>query len=184
MNRVRLVSEADASESVKSFYANGDPGPIAASLALVPDLMEKILPFIGRALGASEIALRTKEIVILRASSIQACRYCTDTHSVIALQAGLTPAQVSALRSDGDIADAFEAPADRALIAWVEAVAGSAKVVPESALTALREHFTEERVVELTVAVSATVMLNRYATAFALPVADEHITQLKEHGWS
>jgi len=184
MQRIQLISETDAHESVRPFYAQGDPGPIAASLAQVPDLMAKALPFVGRALGPSAIDARTKEIAILRASSLQACRYCTDTHSVVALQSGLAPEQVSALRGIGDLTTAFPEAADRALLAWVDAVATSGQEVPNAVLDALKPHFSEEQVVELTVTLTATVMLNRYATAFALPVADAHLEELKKYGWA
>ena len=64
-----IVSQLDAQSApitVRQFFAHGDPGPLSATLAHVPDLMKTALPFLGTAFGASGIDVRTKEIVILR----------------------------------------------------------------------------------------------------------------------
>jgi alkylhydroperoxidase family enzyme len=42
-----------------------------------------------------------------------------------------------------------------------------------------KKHFNEAEVVELTMLVGATIMLNRYATALELPVAAAHLEFLK-----
>lgn len=184
MARVKLIEESEAVAEAKPFYANGYPGPIPASLAHVPDLMAAALPFLGRVLGPSDIDLRTKEVVILRASYKLGCNYCTQTHSVVALGAGLTPTQVAALRGGGPIEAVFTDPATRALVAWTDAIADGAAPVPSTALEALAGHYAAPQIVELTLVAAATIMLNRYATALDLPVAPAHLATLAEHGWA
>ena len=49
-------------------------------------------------------------------------------------------------------------------------------------LETLRHHFSPHHVVELTLLVGATLMLNRYATALDLPVAEAHAARLREAG--
>jgi AhpD family alkylhydroperoxidase len=181
---VELIGADQAPLLARPYYAGGDPGPIAAVLAHVPELMEVTIPFVGTALGASAVDFRTKEIVIVRTSAVLACRYCVDSHSPVALQAGLSPDEVRALRGEPGCAvdRAFPAARDRALIAWVEEVAGGRGLVPAAVTSALRAHVADHELVELTVLVGATMMLNRLATTLELPVAESTVAALATHG--
>ncbi len=169
--RVTLVDAASAPLLTRPYFAAGDPGPIVASLAQVPELVGPMLPFLGAVLGASWIPLREKEIVILRTSAVMGCRYCTETHSVVALDSGLGAQEVRALRGELPVADAFPDAGERALIAWCEAVAHGAESDLRQARQALLDD--DARVVELTLLVATTVLLNRYATALALPTSPD-----------
>ena len=169
--RVALIDGASAPLLARELFAAGDPGPIAASLAQVPELLGPTLPFLGAVLGPSWIALRDKEIVILRTSAVMGCRYCTEAHTVVALDSGLSRDEVRGLRGELPLADAFPDEADRALVAWCDAVASGVESDLVSARAALVAD--DARVVELTLLVSTTVLLNRYATALALPTSPD-----------
>jgi AhpD family alkylhydroperoxidase len=166
---IRLVQAADAPLLARPYFADGTPSPITRSLAQVPELLDVTLPFIGAALGASALDERTKEIVILRASAVMECRYCVATHTVVALDCGLT-------------AQGFADGRERALIAWTEAVVAGRGSVEDACLDALREHFDEPAVVELTLVAATTLMLNRYASALRLPAAQATLARLREEG--
>ena len=182
MAMVSLLNADTAPTAVRQFFANGDPGPIASSLAHVPDIMQKALPFIVATLGPSKIDIRTKEIVILRASALQECKYCTNTHSFMARNSGLSVEEVRALRGDGDATAAFADEREKALIRWTDAVAVGPQQIKDGLKKEFNKHFNEAQVVELTILVGATVMLNRYATALDLPVAAAHLEFLKDEG--
>ena len=178
--RVTLVDAASAPLLARPYFASGDPGPIVASLAQVPELLDPTLPFLGAVLGPSWIPARDKEIVILRTSAVMGCRYCTEAHTVVALDSGLSRPEVQALRGDLPVTDAFEEGADRALIAWCDAVAQGA----ESDIRRAREALVvdDARLVELTLLVATTVMLNRYATALSLPTSPDVRDRLVREG--
>ena len=182
MTLVSLVNANTAPDSVRQFYANGDPGPIASSLAHIPDIMQKALPFVAATLGPSKIDIRTKEIVILRASALQECRYCTSTHSFIARNSGLSKEEVMSLRDKDDGTTAFADERERVLIRWTNAVAVGPQEIGTALKEEFKEYFTEAEVVELTLLVGATVLLNRYATALDLPAAATHLEFLKNEG--
>lgn len=183
MTVVTLLDASQAPLAAQEYYANGDPGPIVAALAHVPELLETALPFIGAALGASAIPLRTKEIVILRTSARLACRYCVDTHTVVARDAELSVAEVAALRGEGDIAAAFPDLADRSLIDWVDAVAVGPGAPSPEVTDALRAHASEAEIVELTLVAGTTLMLNRFATPLGLPTSAATLRRLQEERW-
>jgi AhpD family alkylhydroperoxidase len=175
---IQLIEADQAPLLARRHYAGGDPGPLVGALAHVPELLEVALPFIGATLGPSAIEARTKELVIVRTSALLGCAYCTQTHMVVALDAGLSRAEVAALTGPAPAAD-FADPAERALLGWVEAVAGTG-AVPEQARSALAEHWADHEIVELTLLVGATMMLNRFATALALPTSAATLRRLRE----
>jgi AhpD family alkylhydroperoxidase len=182
MSIVSLLNAETAPETVRQFFAGGDPGPIASSLAHVPDIMQKALPFIGATLGPSSIDKRTKEIVILRASAVQQCKYCVNTHSFVARYYGLSKDEVKALQSNGDATTVFAHEREKLLIRWTNAVAIGPQEISKDLKKEFKKHFKDAEVVELTLLVGATVMLNRYATALELPVAAAHLEFLKNEG--
>ncbi len=184
MSVVDLLDESSAPMLAQPFYAEGDPGPIVTSLAHVPELLEVALPFIGAALGASAVDFRTKEIVILRTSALLRCRYCVQTHAVIAHDAELSVEQIDALCQDEDdiLHRAFPDARDAVLIRWTDAVALGRGAPPADLATRAKKTFGDPDLVELTVLVGATLMLNRYASALGLPTSAESLRRIADLG--
>ena len=180
--RVRLLAADSAPLATRPYFADGDPGPIAASLAHLPDLLPSALAFIGAALTGSWLPTRTVEIVILRVSALAGCRYCTSAHTLVALDNGLTHDQVRGLRGELPTAAVFADPVDLAVIAWADAVYVGGEQELAAARTLLAAHYEDGAVVELTVCATATLMLNRYATALALPVDAPTLARLAREG--
>jgi AhpD family alkylhydroperoxidase len=176
-----LLGPGQAPLLARPYYQGGDPGPIVGALAQVPELLEVAMPFLGAALGPSAIDLRTKEIVIVRTSARAGCRYCVQSHTVVALDAGLTRAEVTALRTQSPVEAAFVEARELALIDWVDLVASYAPV-PADARRDVRAHFADHEVVELTTLIGATLLLNRFATALALPTGVETLDRLTAEG--
>ena len=185
MNVVELIPAQQAPLLARPFYAGGDPGPIAATLAHVPELLEVSLPFLGAVLSPSSIDFRTKEIVILRTSCTMACRYCIDSHTPVALDAGLSPTQVRALRNEAghEIALVFPSERDRAIVAWTDEVASGRGPARDAVTARMRSLFADHEIVELTLLASVTLLLNRYASALRLPVADATAERLEAEGF-
>ncbi|HYW26823.1 MAG TPA: carboxymuconolactone decarboxylase family protein [Terriglobales bacterium] len=164
MARVELVTAERAPLLARPFYAGGDPGPIGAALANVPELMEVAMPFLGVVYGPTSVPARLKEIVILAVSSANGCRYCTLSHTAVARRMGFAPDELDALLGQAPPPDRWDA-VERALLAFSEALSHR----PAEAVDLLRPHFGEPEIVELVTLGSATVMLNRFATALELP---------------
>ena len=126
----------------------------------MPELMEVALPFISVSLGASSVAdFRTKELVIVRASAMQRCRFCTLTHMAIALDAGVTPDEMRVLR-DGDaeqIRSSFD-EREAALLAWTDAMSLGSGDIPDEVHARFAEHFSQPEIVELSMTIGTTLM--------------------------
>lgn len=165
MARVELLTSERAPLLARPYYERGDPGPIAAALANVPELMEVALPFIQTVYGPTSLAARLKEVVILAVSAANRCRYCTETHTGVARRLGFAPDELAAMRGEAPPPQRWD-DRERALLAFSEALSNR----PGEAAELLRPHFGEPEIVELVTLGSATVMLNRFATALELPV--------------
>jgi AhpD family alkylhydroperoxidase len=181
---VHVIEADQAPLLAKAFFGGGDPGPITATMAHVPDLVEVALPFLGTILSPTNIDFRTKEIVILRTSALLACRYCVDSHTTVALDAGLSTEEAHALRNESStITTTFSDPRELALLGWIDAVAtGTGRVAPATR-TEMGKQFAEHEIVELTVLIGATMLLNRYASALELPVGADTIIRLAAEGF-
>lgn len=179
---MRLIDEAQAPLLARRYYAQGDPGPLVTSLAHVPELLEVALPFFGTTLGPSALSWRIKELVIVRVSALARCRYCLQTHTAVALDAGLTHAEVRALRGELDYQEVFGDPAERAVLAWSDAVGEGRGPVSVSVRDGLAAHFQDHEIVELTMLAAATLMLNRFASALELPTGADTLTRLAAEG--
>ena len=105
------------------------------------------------------------ELMKMRASQINGCAYCLDMHTKDALAAGETAQRLFLL-------DAWrEAPVysarERAALEWTEALTILHEDhVPDAAFAAVREHFSEEEVVDLSLAVVAINGWNRLMIGF------------------
>ncbi len=176
MPRVDLFDLDHAPITVQDYFTVGDPGPIVAALAAVPELMAPTLGFIGAALGPGSIGVRYKEFAILRTSVLQGCSYCIHAHTTVSLDAGLSNLEIRALRGEVALEVGFPLDDERALIGWIDALAGATGPIPDDVWHAAQRYWPQHSLVELTVTVGATMFLNRFATGFQLPTAP-HVTE-------
>jgi AhpD family alkylhydroperoxidase len=182
MNRVALLEKSQAPLLTRRFFERGDPGAIVSTLAHVPELLETTAPFLGSIYGPSALPPRLKEIIVLRTSGLQKCRYCIETHTVVALDSGLSRDEVLHLRDEKEIGDLFDDERERALLAWVERVALGPGMPPEDVAAELKAHFSDAEIVEITMVAAATLMLTRFCTPLGLPTSTATLARLTEEG--
>ncbi len=168
MSRIPLLNVADAPPLARPWYReDGSASPLIRSLSSAPDLMETLMPFLGQVMAEGGVDLATKELVIVRVSQLNGCRYCLAAHRPIALEAGVPDAQLDAI-CDTCPLDALP-PHERAIVAWVDALVLDPRGVGDVLVACLLDHVREDQLVELTVLTGAITMLNQYCTAFDLP---------------
>jgi 4-carboxymuconolactone decarboxylase len=164
VSRVRLLERDEAPIlSRRWFREDGTASPLTRSLATAPDVMDTLMPFLADILGGTALDLATKELAIMRVSQQNGCRYCIAAHEPLARAAG-----VPAALCEGGGPD--ELPErERTLVEWVDAVALDPAGVPDELVARVLDHLREDQLVELTLVVGATTMLNQYCTALSLP---------------
>jgi AhpD family alkylhydroperoxidase len=105
------------------------------------------------------------ELVKMRASQINGCAYCLDMHSKDARAAGETEQRLYAL--DAWRETPFYSERERAALEWTEALTLVREGhVPDSVFEAAREHFSEQELVDLALAVVAINGWNRLSIGF------------------
>ncbi|MBA3286672.1 MAG: carboxymuconolactone decarboxylase family protein [Acidimicrobiia bacterium] len=182
MARVELLDAASAPLTAQRYFAGGDPGPIVAALATVPELLAPTLEFLGAALGDGAVATRHKELAILRTSVLQGCRYCVHAHTAVALDVGLGVEEIRALHGEVPVESGFPDVGERALLGWIDAMAGATGPLPDDVWEAVRQHWPDHVLIELSVTIGATLLLNRFATGFDLPISPAVTVRLESAG--
>ena len=136
-------------------YAKVSPGALNAMYGLEKHLIKSGL----------EHSLR--ELVKMRASQINGCAYCIDMHSKDARAAGETEQRLYGLSAWRETP--FYTDRERAALAWTEALTLIAEThVPDELYEQARQHFSEQELVDLTLAVVAINGWNRIAISFRL----------------
>jgi AhpD family alkylhydroperoxidase len=114
------------------------------------------------------------DLVYLRVSQINGCPYCVDAHWRDLVKLGEDPERLNSLvvwRGTH-----YFTERERAALAWAEVVTRLRdQEVPDEEYTAMRRHFTDKEVVDLSFAVANMNALNRVAMAFHVtPAAGKH----------
>lgn len=105
------------------------------------------------------------ELIKVRASQINGCAYCLDMHTKDARAIGESEQRLYALNAWRETP--FFSEQERAALAWTEAVTLVADgQVPDEVYEQVCQHFTEQEVVDLTVAIVAINSWNRFAISF------------------
>lgn len=105
------------------------------------------------------------ELVKVRASQLNGCAYCIDSHVKAARKLGETDQRLHLLNAWRDAP--FYTDRERAALAWAEAVTlVSVDHIPDEVYALAREHFEEKELVALTVTIASINAYNRMHIAF------------------
>ena len=109
------------------------------------------------------------ELVKLRVSQINGCAYCLDMHSKDARAGGETEQRLHLLAAWREAP--FYSAAERAALAWAEALTNLAQRHPDPALVQeLKTHFSDREIADLTLAITQINSWNRFAVGLGAKV--------------
>jgi AhpD family alkylhydroperoxidase len=104
--------------------------------------------------------------VNLRVSLINGCAYCIDLHSRELRELGVSNEKIALVPVWHEAGQLFD-EREKAALAWAETVTlVSTTGVPDSDYDAVRAHFDEKELVDLTLAISLMNAYNRMAISF------------------
>jgi AhpD family alkylhydroperoxidase len=111
------------------------------------------------------------ELVKMRTSQINGCAYCLDMHSKDARARGETEQRLYGL--DAWRETPYYTERERAALEWTEAVTLVSQThVPDEAFEVVKEQFSDEEIMNLTLAIVAINGWNRIAIGFRLVPGD------------
>lgn len=129
-----------------------------------PDAFNAMLA-LEAAIGKLGLEPSLIELVKLRASQINGCAFCVDMHAADARKRGETERRLYAVAAWRETP--FFSPRERAALAWAEALTLVAQThAPDEDYDALREHFTDAEMGNLSLAIGAINIWNRLSVGF------------------
>jgi AhpD family alkylhydroperoxidase len=128
----------------------------------------KSLIELARYIRNSSLPATVVELVMLRASQINGCAYCLDLHYRRARRAGVPQDQLDTLQAWPE-SPAFSEK-ERAALGWAESLTRVSRGhVPDSAWEAVRAHWSEREIVDLSMVIIDINSWNRLMIAFRTP---------------
>ena len=129
-----------------------------------PDVM-KTLVALEQRIAKSGLDQTLVELVRLRASQINGCAFCLDMHVSDATKAGESSRRLATVAAWRETP--FFSDRERAALEWTESLTlVSQNHVPDAVWEAVRPHFTDAELMELTAVVTSINSWNRFAIAF------------------
>ena len=144
-------------------------GPFEGQLevfAHVPAALRHLMPMLMELRAAATLPRRALELAIVVVSKLNACDYCIAHHQPFLAVEGIPPEAVAALPAGLDH-PALTA-CDRAVVEYAVAAWEHSHRVPERLFRALREHFSDAQIVELTLRITLTGFFNRFTGALGI----------------
>jgi AhpD family alkylhydroperoxidase len=131
---------------------------------------------LGSDLAKSSLGKPLLDLVDFRVSQINGCAFCLDMHSKDLRAAGETELRLYTL--DAWREAPFYTDRERAALAWAEAVTKLTNGnVPDEVYETARKQFSEEEMIDLTLAVTMINTYNRINIAFRPPVGTYKVGQ-------
>jgi AhpD family alkylhydroperoxidase len=122
---------------------------------------------LGIYLSKSPVEKRLLNLIYYRVSQINGCAYCLDMHSQDLRAAGETEQRLLVL--DAWRETPFYTDRERAALAWAEAVTKiTGGHVPDEVYEEVHQQFTDEELVDLTLAITTINTYNRINIAFGV----------------
>jgi uncharacterized peroxidase-related enzyme len=166
MARISLIEPDSASAELKEIYEKtlrGKPGNVQKALAHRPEMLKSFLSFyasVGRSLDR-----KLYELIYIRVSLINGCRYCSQHHVASSKRAGLCGEDWTALKA-GDYSRFSEK--ERTALVYVEKLTRSPHEVNDSDFVPLKRHFSEPEIVDVHMLAGLANLTNRLTDTLGL----------------
>jgi len=166
--RIALIEPAEASPEVKEIYEQklkGKPGNVQKALAHRADMLKNFLAFyasVGRSLDR-----KLYELVYIRVSMINQCRYCLQHHLASSKRVGLGPEDWKALQASDY--SRFSAKEQSALT-YIEKLTRNPHSVSDADVAELKKHFNDAEIVDLHMLTGLANLTNRFTDPLGLEV--------------
>ena len=95
--------------------------------------------------------VKIQQLVIIKTSGLNQSAYCLSHNVPLGRKMGLTDAQIAAARGDDYMASPLFDARQKAAIRWAEVVTKMTARDDDAAFAAMKAHFSEQQIVELTV---------------------------------
>lgn len=166
MARISLIGPEPAPEEVKEIYEKvlrGKPGNIQKALAHRPEMLKNFLSFyasVGRSLDR-----KLYQLIYIRVSLINGCRYCTQHHLASSKRVGATASDWTALKA-GNYSHYSEK--ERAALTYVEKLTRAPHEITKTDFDQLKKNFSDPEIVDVHMLAGLANLTNRVTDPLGL----------------
>ena len=119
----------------------------------------------GRHLATSALEPQLQVLVALRASNVNGCAFCLELHRLEAGAVGVSPERIQGIAAWRETP--WYSDRERAALAWTDALTNIATThAPDDVYDEARRAFSEQELVDLTLAITTINAWNRFAIGF------------------
>lgn len=159
-------------ETLAEIERKTGPNNFYRAMAHKPDVLAAFPRVYGSIMGPGTLDRKLKEMVYLAVSTVNECPYCSDAHLKGARKAGLTEHDIEDVESE---TNQNFTPAETCALHYAREMTRSCASEFETR-EQLKEYFSEDQLVELTLVVAMANFTNRFNNGLNVPV--EHETTL------
>ncbi|MEM1138675.1 MAG: carboxymuconolactone decarboxylase family protein [Pseudomonadota bacterium] len=170
---IKPVAEADATGKAATIYDRLKSGfgkifNFFGVMAHRPNVLEAWSSMYQSIIVEGSISQRYKQLAFTYASHLNGCEYCYTFHSGLALDAGISQDQLDALPffRHSELFDAQE----KATLLYADHVTRNSSSTRDATVEAMKEFYTDEEIVELTMAICLANFDNRYSNTLQLEI--------------
>jgi uncharacterized peroxidase-related enzyme len=166
MARISLIAPEGASPEVREIYdttLRGKPGNVQKALAHRPEMLKSFLSFyatVGRSLDR-----KLYELIYLRVSLINGCRYCAQHHIAASKRAGLTGEDWAELQAGNYSRYSGK---ERAALNYVEKLTRAPHEINDDDFDELKNNFSEPEIVDIHLLAGLANLTNRVTDPLGL----------------
>lgn len=187
MPRVELIDPETAPPETQEAYdeIRSDWGGMLFTdwrpLGLSPQIMVAVHKLFFRLQGergGSLTDVLDKELVAIKTSHLNGCDYCLGHNVDFGQQVGLSLDVIQAAVSPGYAESDVLTPKQKAVLRWTESVTRNTAEGDDEAFAALKEHYSDAEIAELTLMSSLFNMWNRFTRALKIELEPAEERQL------
>jgi uncharacterized peroxidase-related enzyme len=181
MQRLPKIEKENVSGDLAQFYE-----AVTALLGRVPNFYRTIshapwmamllLPFnaaVQRQWPGSRLPGRIKELVVIKTSHVNGCRYCYAHNTALGQAAGITHEEVIEISGNDYLQSMTLSEREKTAVQWAEAVTQNTAAKRDDLFAAMKRLFTDAEIVELTFVSAMFNMINRLNDSLQVPIEQQ-----------
>lgn len=146
--------------------AFGNMPAFFATMARVPEALQHFMPLYGAVINKGSVEAKYKELTYLKTALINGCEYCFRAHAASGKKNGVTEEQIKNL-AFYQRSGAFDAK-EKATLLYAERLTRGASGFREGAINELKQHYSDDQIVELTLTICIANFTNRFNDALMI----------------
>jgi len=158
-------------EALAELERKTGPNNFYRVMAYKSDVLAAFPKLYGSIMGPGSLDRRLKEMVYLAVSTVNECKYCTAGHLKGARKAGLSEREIEDIES---VTNQHFAPREQTALQYAREMT-RACADEFGTREHLREHFSDEQLVELTLVVSLANFTNRFNNGLNVQVEHDAV---------